>query len=274
MPNMITKALLLATLFISGTTVYADALLINNKAYFTQRETDSAKTDPKYFTINPSTVRITRIEVIEEKDATYLGPIKVDIGGSLVIIDQIINIGIKIWDIIVQNAPVVNIDTKYAAAVPQGISAWNQLAGWQKPKSYVYGFYAENMYGTTTIDVKYKVMFTAGGKYKGKGLYLTGVTVVPTVTNVAWGYRFSLAAQVPDSTIANVGTETDPVAALQLKSAWKISTAIKDSNGTSVYYIQGDGYFEEIASPFTRKDVKIEDIKSAAPLSLDPAKVF
>jgi hypothetical protein len=212
------------------------------------------------------------VEVTEEKDFTYLGPTKA--GDPLVIIDQIINIFTKVWNIIQQNAPVVNIDTKYAAAMPQGITAWNQLAEWKKPKTYLYSFYAENLYGVKTIDVSYKVMYTAGGRYKGKGLYLTGVTVVPTVVDVAWGYRFSLAAAVADSTIANMGTEQDPIASLQMKLGWKISTAIKDSNGTSVYYIEGNGYFEEIASPFAKEAVKVENIGSAAPLMLEPSKVF
>ncbi len=266
------KTLLVSALFLPMAVLYAGEPL-NNRATFTKSEASYARTDPDYFTINPASIKITRLETNEEKDLTYLGPVKADVGGALVIIDQIINIATKVWDIVKQNAPVVEIDTKYATAVPQGITAWNQLSEWNKPNSYLYGFYAENLYGAKIADIKYRVVFTAGGKYNGKGLYLTGVTVIPTATNVAWGYRFSLSAQVPDSTIANVGTEADPIASLQLNSAWKIHTPVKESNGTSVYYIQGDGYFKEIASPFPRNTVKIEDIRSAAPLS-DPAGVF
>ena len=278
MSNKIIKGLLISALFCSMTSVYAEESvqerLQNEKVVFRASEKAAAKRNPKAYTINPASIRITRMEVTEEKDFSYLGPVKTNVGNPLVIIDQIINIATKIWDIIKQNAPVVEIDTKYAAAVPQGITAWNQLSEWKKPRTYVYGFSAKNLYGVTTIDVRYKVVFTSGGRYKGQGQYLTGVTVIPMTTNVSWGYRFSLAAQVADSTIANVGTDKDPIASLQLKSAWKISTAIKQSNGTSVYYIQGDGYFEEIASPFAKKEVKMEDLKSAAPLLLSPDKVF
>ncbi len=274
MTDKIIKTLLVSVLFFSLTAVYADEPLQNDRAVFTKSELSRAQSDPDYYTINPASIKITRLEVREEKDLSYLNPAKTDAGGPLVIIDQIINIASRIWDIIQQNSPVTNLDAKYAAAVPQGITSWSQLAEWKRPKSYVYGFYAENLYGVTAINVTYKVMFTFGGKYKGKGQYLTGVTVVPTTADVAWGYRFSLSAQVPDSTIANVGTNTDPVASMQLKSAWEISTVLKDSNGASVYYIQGDGYFEEIASPFSNKEVKLENLKSAAPLIMDPARVF
>lgn len=272
MSNKIIGTLLTVSLFSPITAVYAQELLKDDRPVFKTSEAEDARTDPDYHTINPASIKVTRVEVTEEKDFSYLGPERSD--DPLVILDQIINIFNKTWTIIKQNAPVVNINAKYAAAMPQGISGWNQLAEWKKPRTYLYSFYAENLYGVKTIDVTYKVVYTSGGRYKGKGLYLTGVTVIPTVADVSWGYRFSLAAAVADPTIANVGTEKDPVAAMQLKLGWKISTALKDVNGTSIYYIQGDGYFEEIASPFAKEPVQIGDIVAAAPLTLDPAAVF
>ena len=50
-----------------------------------------------------------------------------------VLLDQVINIGAKLWDIIKQNAPVVNVSTSYAVAVPQWAQGdpaglnWTQL---------------------------------------------------------------------------------------------------------------------------------------------------
>jgi len=272
MSNKAITALLTILLFSSVTAACTQELLKNDKPIFKVAEIKDAKKNPSYHTINPASIKITRVGIKEEKDFAYLGPRK--IGETLVIIDQIINIFTKVWDIVQQNAPVVNINTTYAAAMPQGITAWNQLAEWRKPKAYLYSFYAENLYGTKTVDIKYKVIYTSGGKYRGKGQYLTGVTIIPAGVNVAWGYRFSLAAAVPDSTITNVGTSKDPLAALQVKLDWKISTVLKESNGTSVYYIQGDGYYEEIASPFAAKPVEVKDIKSAAPLLLNPAEIF
>lgn len=278
MSTKIYKALLTASLLFSITAVYAqdkdsENPLKDDRSNFDRYEVASSTTYPDYYTIDPASVKMTIQEVTEEKDFSYLGHQKADVGAGLVIIDQIVNIANKIWQIIAQNAPVSTIDTKYAAAVPEGITAWNQLSEWKKPKTYVYGFSATNLYGVTMVDVKYKVIYTYGGKYKGKGYYLTGVTVTPTTVDVGWGYRFSLGASVPDSTITNIGTSENPVAALQLKMTWKISTVMKDSTGTSIYYIQGDGYFEEIASPFAAKAApKLEGYTSAQTLPL-PSKV-
>lgn len=273
--NKIFKTLLTASLFFAITPVYAQDKdqnpLKDDKATFDQYEIQTAYRYPDYYTINPASIKITVQEVTEEADLSYLPQPKAGEESPLVIIDQIVNIANKIWQIIKQNEPVSTIDVKYASAVPEGITAWNQLTEWKKPKTYVYGFYAENVYGITMVDVKYKVIYTYGGKYKGKGYYLTGVTITPTTVDVGWGYRFSLGASVPDSTITNIGTSANPVAALQLKLTWKISTVMKDSTGTSIYYIQGDGYFEEIASPFTVKAAEapkgIEEAKGLLPAS-------
>ena len=240
---------------------------------FTQAEIDYAKTDPAYFTLQPESMRLTRREVKEEADMSYV-KLKETAGkdGALVTIDSIINIASKIWGIISNNAPVVNIDTKYAVAYPQGITSAAQMSQWSKPKSYVYGFYSKNLYGMKVIDVEYKVTYAYGGTYKGGGKYLTAVTVVPTQVNVAWGYRFSMNGAVPDSTVTNVGTHTNPIAAMQLKLSWKISTIVKETDDACVYYVEGNGYFDEIASPFA-KTPRVEDVNSARPL-LEAKKIF
>lgn len=242
---------------------------------FTKTEKDLARDYPGYFTINPASVKLRLEEVKEEPDMNYVTlqeqPPK-DLAGIVVTIEKIVNIASKVWQIIQANAPVVNIETKYATAYPQGITSASQLSQWSRPKSYIYGFYAENLYGSVMVDCKYKATFTYNGSYKGKGKYLTAVTVVPTTISVGWGYKFYMAASVPDSTIANVGTDLDPVAAMQLKLSWKMATVLKEVDGTSVYYVEGNGYYEEIANPW-KAEKKAEDVKAAAPL-LTPEKIF
>lgn len=244
----------------------------NQESRFTFEEKVWAQKDPKFFQIDPDSIKLELIKEEEAKDMSYIAQTTLDEflakdDDPLVIIEKIINIAQKIWGIIKDNAPVVSINTKYATAVPKGIESWTDLSNWKKPKVYTYGFYASNLYGITVIHVRYKVVYTYGGDYKGKGKYLTGVTIVPEKTNVAWGYRFDMSAEVPDTTVTNVGSYSNPLAALQLKLGWTIASVLKETRGTSIYYIQGDGYMNEIASPFK---VEIEDVESAAPL-LGPA---
>lgn len=243
---------------------------------FTPFETKAAQRDPDYYTINPASVRLVRLSegedfnLLEKQRQTAQS----GLGEGLVLVERIINIAEKVWAIIERNTPVVNINTQYATAVPAGITSWTQLQSWSRPRTYTYGFYAENVYGVTVLDVKYKVAYSYGGNYRGKGRYLTGVTVIPEKVDLAWGYKFNMTAQVPDSTVVNIGTHADPHAALQLKLNWRVSTPIKSSDGTSVYYIQGNGSFAEIASPWRHSDAKFDDMdvsayQAAAPLASD-----
>jgi len=223
---------------------------------------------PEHFTINPDSIRLQLLEVKEEPDMSYVKMVETppkDLAGILVTLDRIVNIAAKTWQVVQANIPVINIESKYATAYPEGVTAASQLAQWSKPRTYTYGFYAENMYGSVMIDCKYKVSFSYGGAYKGNGKYLTAVAVIPTLASVGWGYKFYMSASVPDSTVANVGTTDNPLAALQLKLNWKMATVLKEIDGASVYYIQGDGYYDEIANPW-RKKPGAENIKSAAPL--------
>lgn len=276
----ITSMLVTAAAFFSfSTAAFAQVPAVYSE--FTEFETKAAERNPDYYTINPASVRMVRIAQGEDpallEEQRKAAP-RSETGDSLVVIEKIINIAEKIWAIIEKNAPVVNINTQYATAVPDGITAWTQLQSWSRPRTYTYGFYAENLYGVTVLDVQYKVAYTYGGNYNGKGKYLTGVTVIPEKVDLAWGYKFSMKAQVPDSTVVNVGTHADPKAAMQLKLNWTISTAVKSSNGTSVYYIEGDGGFSEIASPWKAENARFDDMdlstyQAAAPLASD-AKIF
>jgi len=179
-------------------------------------------------------------------------------------IDKIVNLGQKVWEIIEKNQPLVNINVNYANAVPYGIQHWTQLQGWSKPKTATYRFVAKNLYGIEVVKVTYQLEFRYNGNYQGKGKFLTGVTIEPISVETAWGYNVSLSAEVPDSTIANVGTHEDPIASMQVQLKWTIHTKLKDSQQKAIYYVRGDGEYGEIATPFKGaviekgKDVKIE----------------
>ncbi|MCG2726908.1 MAG: hypothetical protein L6420_11780, partial [Elusimicrobia bacterium] len=239
--------------------------------------------DEKYYTIDKSSIKL---EPLEEKGGSlYHGPdIPLDEGtdnnafpsnpsfpelpggpainppmnGSAVdehlgTIDKIVNLMEKAFGIIEKNKPVVNITTNYANAVPYGTSHWTQLQGWSKPGTRKYAFSMKNLYGGEVVKVIYQVHWTYGGNLAGKGKFLTGVTVEPIRITAGWGYTVDLTAAVPDSTVANVGTSEDPIASMQVQLNWRISTITKVVNEKAIYYIQGDGFMQELASPFSKE---------------------
>ncbi|MDO8806047.1 MAG: hypothetical protein Q7R35_16645 [Elusimicrobiota bacterium] len=173
-----------------------------------------------------------------------------DINGTIDTLDKIVNLMEKIFAIIEKNQPVVNITTNYANAVPFGTSHWTQLQGWSKPATKKYAFSMKNAYGNEVVKVVYQVHRTHSGNFNGKGKFLTGVTIEPLNIVTAWGYKVTLVSEVPDSTVANVGTQEDPVASMQVQLKWVVHTMVKDITSKAIYYVQGDGLLEEIGTPF------------------------
>ena len=223
-------------------------------AQFSKSEVDAARKDPKAFTIDETTIEIVKVGPSVSPQDIASPPS----GGEdpTVILDSIINIGQKIWKIVVDNKPVVDVKTQYATALPEGVKGWGSMAGWSRPKGTIYELVAKNAYGGQVVRLRYQVLRTSGGTYKGTGKYLTAVTVEPLLLEVAWGYKVNVENSVPDSSVVNVGTSEAPVAAMIAQLAWRVSTPIKDSQGKGIYYLQGDGVFQEIGGPFKRDDVE------------------
>jgi hypothetical protein len=226
---------------------------------FSPQEFKAAQKDPGAFTIDESSIKIK--ELGPTVKPTEIAPPSGQPGGAdpLPVLNEIINTGLKIWKIIQDNHPVVDVKTQYATALPKGQIGWADMGGWQPPKGTIYALSAKNVYGVTVINVRYQVLRTYGGSYQGKGRYLTAVTVEPLLVEVAWGYHFTMDASVPDTSVVNVGTSENPVAGMMADLSWDISTALKDSRGKGLYFLQGDGKYKEIGGPFSQQSAKLRE---------------
>lgn len=288
--NTLTSRLIVAAVFTGALLCTSSARVLGATRDFTKAEIESAARNPDLFAIDAGSIRIEEIKEIQilkrGSSTTFPSPNgnnwnqpwnnpqpwndpwnnNNNNGDTLVVIDKIINLAEKIFTIIERNKPVVDINVNYANAVPQGTNHWTQLQNWKRPMTKTYAFSSKNYFGSEVIRVKYQVTWTYGGDYQGKGKFLTGVTVEPLAVKVLWGYKFSLVAEVPDSTIINVGTSEDPIAAMQVNLKWKIATVLKETNGKNVYFIQGDGFFQQIGDAFKKSSLDINEIDSAKPL--------
>ena len=237
-------------------------------AQFHQEEIRAAKNDPKQYTIDEATVHIEKVgPTVTPSDIPSPG-VGGGIGDALPILDEIVNIGQKVWKIIEDNKPVVDVKNQYATALPKGSTGWADIDGWHPPVGEIYCLTAKNGYGMTMINVRYQVLRTYGGSYKGKGKYLTAVTVEPLLVEVGWAYNFAMDAAVPDTSIVNLGTSQDPLAGMMATLHWRISTPIKDSQGQSEYFLQGDGAYKEIGGPFASQS--LDKAKAAAAAEASP----
>lgn len=155
-----------------------------------------------------------------------------------VIIDQVINVGQKIWNVISLGQPVVNLKLDSANALPKGITCWTQLQGWNVPKSKLYRIQYESL-GRTAADLTFRVVSIAGGNYNGKGKYITNASVQVANLQVNWLYTFNVQAEIP--MVFNQGTSEDPVAALQLNVNVKLDSKLSHKEQTLSFFLTGDG---------------------------------
>lgn len=158
--------------------------------------------------------------------------------------DTIVNVGKIIWDVIKGGKPVVNIKTDVANALPEGIPNWNALSQWKKPVAKNFEF-TWTLLGMEVIKFDYALVFTPGGKWDGRGAYLTNVMVVPTNVGVSWGYSLNSTVEVMQ--VVNIGTQHHPIAALELRLNLSFDSYLFHNERNVVFYMTGDGYFEQMA---------------------------
>ncbi|MCB0393289.1 MAG: hypothetical protein KDD25_01945 [Bdellovibrionales bacterium] len=160
-------------------------------------------------------------------------------GLSEIPIDEIINIGTKVWTLIEKNRPVVSSQLASASAMPAGIKCWQTLENWSAPKAKSYRYSYKNLFGVTVIDFEFKVVYSYGGQLDGKGKYLTNVQVLPTHVEVAWGYTFNAVAKIQAP--INLGNGVNPVAGLESQMTWTIDTVVKHLDQSQPVFVTGNG---------------------------------
>jgi hypothetical protein len=161
-----------------------------------------------------------------------------------VILDQLIRIGQKIYKIVDAGKPVYNSTVHRTDVVPKGITEWQQLTGWQTPVSKSYEWSLKNLYGMNVITLRYRILFTPGGRYENRGEYLQNVTIIPEYVYVAWGYSLDAVASIPS--ITNAGSTTNPVAGAELLIDATVKTPLNTARMSASYYVRGDGLFKAL----------------------------
>lgn len=155
-----------------------------------------------------------------------------------VILDQIINIGQKVWDVIKANQPVANIKYNYANALPRGVRSSEGLEGFSELQSMGTRLWATNGFGSTVYDFTLAAVHQYGGNLEGKGKYLETVSVVPTTVNVSWGYTVDV--NVGHISQVNLGSSAAPVAGMTVETTFAVSTVLKKHQKRLIYSFRGD----------------------------------
>lgn len=161
-----------------------------------------------------------------------------------VVVDKVINIGKKIWEIVQAGKPVLNIRTDVATALPQGSRCWLDLQTWKMPESKLYSVSFKNGFGMEVVKMNYRVLWLPGGSVDGVGQFIGYAAVIPSDVSVAWGFSLNAQASVP--TVFNMGTRAEPVAGMQMSMIYRVESPIQTTEQSQAYFVNGKGDFKQL----------------------------
>jgi hypothetical protein len=220
----------------------ANSAFAVDKAYFDIKNVKVTDVTEKYQTVAPMA------QAGLQEECASSGPLMVRYSSDLpsgnpldqveVIVDQIINIGKKIFAVVQAGKPVVNIKLDTANALPKGLTCWSDLTGWNVPESKVYQIDYTNGLGMNVVSFAYRVTYTAGGSVNGTGKYITNATFMPANVSVAWGFNLDAQAAIPS--VFNTGTKEAPVGGMQMNMAWKVTSPVLERQMTESYFVSGE----------------------------------
>jgi len=195
---------------------------------------------------NRSRIYLERLQfnTLSKPSDQFQNKVIVELDNTEIIVDKIINIGTKIWNVLEKGKPASNYLQKRATAVPQNITSWQQLEGWSNPKSKYYEISYKNVYGIEVAKLVYKIIYLTGGQYKGSGRYIGYVSVEPQEFKTAYLYSFNVQAAV--ESVYNKGTSQNPIAGMIINIQWTISTMLKKETQSYSYHIDGTGQFQDL----------------------------
>lgn len=169
-----------------------------------------------------------------------LGDLMNPLNQAEIVIDKIINMGQKVWNIIEKGKPVVNYQQYTASALPQGVQTWQQMQGWAG-KSMTQEISVINGFGSEKVKFTYRLVFFYNGTTaQGAGKYIGYATIEPANLNVGWGgYKFNAQVSVP--AVFNMGTIENPVAAMKIQIKYTTDTIVQHEESTDSFVITGSG---------------------------------
>lgn len=164
-------------------------------------------------------------------------------------IDSIIAIGKKVWPIIEAGRPVINTSGVAASLsilprIEGTRSELHSMANWSAPKVISYRVSYKNYFGSEVIGFTYTVFFQYNGSLQGKGKYITSLKAQASNISASWGFDFDVTSELVS--VANVGTDADPVASAILQVAYKARGLLNEQQSVHSFYVDGNGTMQSL----------------------------
>ena len=205
--------------------------------------------DEEKASLTASSVEVTDVTDLYEATNMYsasdfglsdLNAVGATLDQADVVLDKVIAIGTKVWNLVEKGRPVTNINMTSASALPQGSRNWRQLENWaQVPRSRVFNVSIKNGFGVQVVQATFRVTNLYGGSVEGAGRYIGYASVETERATVMWGWN--LEAQAKVEKVYNIGSRANPVAGMIIRLKVRSSTVINDIRDSVDVYLSGTG---------------------------------
>lgn len=164
--------------------------------------------------------------------------------GIIQVARDIVALGEAVYELVKKGRP-TNV-TEYApiSVVPRDPTTKEyidpfELEGFSFPVEKNFVTNIKDGTGSSAVTFSYKVLYSYGGSYNGKGRYLTNVIVVPGSVRTSFGWDFNATMKL--SGIMNHGTKADPVAGIMITLKYQMNTWSSAFERNDTIHITGNG---------------------------------
>ena len=121
-----------------------------------------------------------------------------------------------------------------------------ELEGFSIPVERSYVTRIKDLSGDDLVVFNYRVIYSYGGYYDGRGKYLTNVILVPSSVTTSFGWDFNARMQL--SGIMNHGSKENPVAGLMITVKYQMNNWRKAYERNDTIHITGKGELKNFSS--------------------------
>lgn len=168
---------------------------------------------------------------------------KTNVAGVIMMTKELIALGKQIYAIVEAGKPVVKIESSPIHVLPRSNGSVSTdamaLQGWSMPTTKKYRYAVKNYLNAKPVNIEFMLIFSHGGNQDGKGAYISGAQVKPTLVDVKWGYKVDVSYKL--QSIINQGSALDPVAGAILMFDFNIKTVLQDKSVSKTFFINGNG---------------------------------
>jgi hypothetical protein len=178
-------------------------------------------------------------------DIPYIDPME-RVGRVITVARDIVALGEDIYRLAIKGKPTNSTSYAPISVVPKENGEAVDVLDveyWFPPVKRSYSMVYKNGYGMEVVQFKYSVIYSYGGSFRGRGMYLTGVQIIPESVRTAFGFDFEATMKLGG--IQNQGSKYSPVAGATILMEYSVSSLVRTLLNVDSFFISGDGRFKK-----------------------------